>query len=210
MSNTRQGGGRPRDGRVDHAIAAGVRTLLAELGYTALTVDAVAARAGVGKAAIYRRYASKQEMIFGVLLHDLRIRPPADTGSLRGDITALTAQFGDQLADVTAEVLAGLLADIHADAALGTLFTERYLTAERSLVTTLLDRAVTRGELAHRPDPAIVHALLLGPLFAWQIMLDEDPTHTPPLAGAVARIVADALVSGVLSPSTATAVHDVD
>ncbi|RDI42779.1 TetR/AcrR family transcriptional regulator [Nocardia mexicana] len=187
---------------MDHAIAVAVRELLTEHGYAALTVDAVAARAGVSKAAIYRRHPTKQDMIFAVLVHDLREEPPADTGSLHGDIAALTARIGDQLARTAAGVMAGLLADIHSDATLDARFTETYLTAERSVVSTLLDRAVARGELSRRPDPATVHVLLLGPLFAWQIMLDEDPARTPHLAETVARIVADALTSGATASGT--------
>ncbi|WP_107658586.1 TetR-like C-terminal domain-containing protein [Nocardia suismassiliense] len=202
MSKPKQAGGRPRDSRVDHAIAAAVRSLLAEQSYGTLTVDAVAARAEISKAAIYRRYATKQEMIFAVLLHDLDEAPPADTGSLRGDITELVTRISDQLAQSAAGVMAGLLADVHADSTLAVRFSDSYLAVERSVITTLLDRAVARGELPHRPDPALVHALLLGPLFAWQIMLVEDPTRTTVLANAVAQSAAAALTSGALPPSS--------
>lgn len=198
----KQAGGRPRDSRVDHAIAVAVRSLLAEHGYATLTVDAVAARAGVGKAAIYRRYSTKQEMIFAVILHGMNEKPPADTGSLSCDITAVATWFSDRLARTAAGVMAGLLADIYADPILGNRFTETYLTLERSIVTELVDRAMERGELPTRPDPALVHGLLLGPLFAWQIMLDENPARTPQLAQTVARMVTDALSSGVVPPET--------
>lgn len=186
---------------MDQALVAAVRDLLAEHGYASLTVDAVASRAGVSKAAIYRRYATKQEMTFAILLHDLHEEPPADTGSLRGDIAALTTRIGEQLAQSSADVLTGLLADVHADAALGDTFRTTYLAAERSMLTAVLDRAVGRGELPRRPDPAVVHVLLLGPLFAWLIMLDEEPAHAPQLARTVAEIVTDALLSHVLPPS---------
>lgn len=200
MSKAKQAGGRPRDSRVDHAVAAAVRSLLDENGYAALTVDAVAARAGVSKAAIYRRHSTKQEMIFAVLLHDLNEDSPADTGSLHGDLTELTSRIGDQLAQSAPGVMAGLLADIHADSTLNARFTDTYLAVERSIISTLLDRAVGRGELPARPDTALVHVLLLGPLFAWQIMLAENPARTPHLAQIVARIITDALTSGVVSP----------
>lgn len=195
-----QAGGRPRDGRVDDAIAVAVRDLLQEQGYATLTVDAVAARAGVGKAAIYRRYSSKQEMIFAVILHGMGEQPPADTGSLRGDVAALAAWFGDRLVHTEAGVMIGLLADIYADPALQTRFTDTYLAVERSIVTGVIDRALERGELTTRPDPALVHGLLLGPLFTWQIMLNENPARTPVLAQAIAQMVTDALSTGVVPP----------
>ncbi|MFC9898486.1 TetR/AcrR family transcriptional regulator [Nocardia sp. NPDC127579] len=202
MPKPGQAGGRPRDSRVDHAIAEAVRALLAEHGYAALTVDAVAARAGIGKAAIYRRFATKQEMIFAVILHGMSEKPPADTGTLRGDITALAAWFGDRIAHADAGVMAGLVADIHADPALQTRFTDTYLTLERSILAALIDRAMARGELPTRPDPALVHGLLLGPLFTWQIMLGESAARTPQLAHTVAHMVTDALSMGVIPPAT--------
>ena len=198
MSKSKQAGGRPRETRVDRALGAAVRALLAERGYPALTVDAVAARAGVSKAAIYRRYATKQEMTFAVLLHDLHEEAPSGTGSLQGDLEALTSRIAHQLAQSSAGVMIGLLADVRADPALGKRFEETYLAVERSMVVTLLDRAVLRGELSHRPDLATVHVLLLGPLFAWLIMLDEDPTRAPGLARTVARMVSDVLTKGSL------------
>ncbi|NEW43336.1 TetR/AcrR family transcriptional regulator [Nocardia cyriacigeorgica] len=198
MATTKQAGGRPRESRVDHSIAAAVRGLLEERGYASLTVDAVAARAGVSKAAIYRRYATKQEMTFAVLLHDLREDPPGDTGSLRGDLGALAERIGEQLSRSSSDVMTGLLADVRADASLGDRFAGTYLAVERTIITTLLDRAVSRGELSRRPDPAVVHVLLLGPLFAWLIMLDEDPAGAPDLARAIARIASDALVANIV------------
>lgn len=185
--------GRPREGRIDQALDAAVRGLLAETGYAALTVEAVAARAGVGKAAIYRRFATKQELIFSILVHDLHEPPGEDTGSLRGDLEMLTTRIARRLARSSAEVMAGLLADIHANPILGDTFERTYLADERTTVGELLDRAVERGELARRPDPATVHALLLGPLFAWVIMLDEDPAAVPELARSTARMVATSL-----------------
>lgn len=183
--------GRPRDRRVDEAIAESVRELLSERGYSALTVDAVANRAGVGKAAIYRRYATKQEMTFSVLLHDTRETAPSDTGSLRGDLRALTSQIAEQLAQPSAAVTVGLLADVLADPILTERFMQTFVTAERSIVATLIDRAVGRGEMSNHPDPATVHALLLGPIFVG-LMMDR----TPPLADLTADMVHDSLVAG--------------
>lgn len=194
MTKAKQAGGRPRQTRVDTSIAAAVRVLIEERGYASLTVDAVALHAGVSKAAIYRRYATKQEMIFAVLLHDLREQPPADTGSLHGDLRALTEQIAAQVA-ASATTLTGLLADIRADPGLTARFAETFLPVERTIIATVLDRAIARGELSHRPDPALIQALLLGPLYAWLVVLDENPVHARQLAGLVADLTATALVT---------------
>ncbi|MER6942860.1 TetR/AcrR family transcriptional regulator [Nonomuraea sp. NPDC000554] len=185
--------GRPREGRVDEAIAAAARELLAEQGYAQLTVDAVAARAGVGKAAIYRRHATKQGMIFSAVMHDLALVAPPDAGSLRADLAALTGEIVATLAVPAADAVPGLLADVHADPALAAAFTSTFVAAERACVTEVLDRAVARGELPSRPDPVTVHALLLGPIFAWLFLLVEDRDALPGFAETVAEAAACAL-----------------
>ena len=77
--------GRPRSEASHHAIIEATLELLIESGYGALTMDAVRTRAGVGKATIYRRWSSKEELVSDaiVVLHEEFDTP--DTGSLRGD-----------------------------------------------------------------------------------------------------------------------------
>ncbi|MFC9898053.1 TetR/AcrR family transcriptional regulator [Nocardia sp. NPDC127579] len=198
MTKARNAGGRPRELRVDTSIAQAVVAVLADHGYAGLTMDAVATRAGVSRAAIYRRYANKQEMAFTVLLHDLDESAPADSGSLRGDLCALTEEIAAQVSASGPDTLHGLLADIRADPALNERFATTYLSVERGIIATLLDRAVERGELARRPDPGVVQALLLGPLYAWLIVLDDDPERAPALAQLVAGMVTEALTAGLL------------
>ncbi|MBF6345360.1 TetR/AcrR family transcriptional regulator [Nocardia cyriacigeorgica] len=196
MAKAKNAGGRPREHRVDLSIAEAVRQVVGEAGYAGLTVDAVAARAGVSKAAIYRRYSTKQEMTFAVLLHDTEEQPPADTGTLHGDLVALTEQIAAQLVGSGADTLSGLLADIRADPELRDRFATGYLSVERGIITTVLERARARGELARLPDPVIVQSLLLGPLFAWLIVLDEDAAQLAELVRLIATSAADALIAG--------------
>ncbi|MFE3446838.1 TetR/AcrR family transcriptional regulator [Nocardia sp. NPDC059180] len=198
MATAKRASGRPREQRVDTSIAEAVHALIDERGYAGLTVDAVAAHAGVSTAAIYRRYATKQEMTFAVLLHDMREESPADTGTLRGDLRALTEQIAAQVRGSGAGTLPGLLADIRADPELRARFEATFLTVERGIITTLLDRAITRGELTRRPDVGLVQALLLGPLYAWLIVLDEDPAYAPELADLVAATATVALTANLL------------
>lgn len=175
---------------MDRTIIQATRELLAERGYAALTVDAVASRAGVGKAAIYRRYATRQEMIFSATVHGMQTQPPPDRGSLRADLAALAGARATQLSEAPSDVLAGLLADIYSDAALGARFSETFLVSERLLVERVLERAVERGELDVLPDVDRVQALLLGPIFAWLLILDGDPRAADSLAQTVAQAVA--------------------
>jgi len=194
MPEPKQPVGRPRDSQIDHAIASATRALLAERGYAKLTVDAVASRAGIGKAAIYRRFATKQEMIFAATVHDMEAQPPPDAGSLRGDLEAICAIIAEQLSTAAPDVLHGLLADIHSDASLGARFTGTFIERERFVIDTVLARAVERGELAAAPDAAIVHALLLGPIFYWLLILIGDRVKLPELVRTTAGAVAETLL----------------
>src|SRR5438270_13606031 len=83
-------GGRPRDPSRDGVIRAAILCLLAEVGYGALTMDAVAAEAGVGKATIYRRWRTKEDLVVDTIsdLHRGEALPP-DTGSLEGDLRSM-------------------------------------------------------------------------------------------------------------------------
>jgi AcrR family transcriptional regulator len=196
MAEVRQGPGRPRDRGIDQSIVRATRELLSERGYSGLTVDGVAERAGVGKAAIYRRYANKQEMIFSVVVRGMDDEPPADAGSLRADLTALCQHLAGQLSSAPTDVLNLLLADIYADAAVADRFSTTHLARERRAVIDVLERAVARQELVSSPDPALVHALLAGPVFAWLLVLSEDPAKLTGLAHVVAGSVADLLLGG--------------
>ena len=193
MAPEKQPAGRRRDIRVDDAIVAATRDLLAEVGYARLTVDAVAARAGVGKAAIYRRHSSKEEMVFSAAVHGPAPRPP-DTGSLHTDLAALASDVVASLTDPVAfAAIPGLFGDIVGNDALAAHFHARFVAAERACVVEILKRAVTRGELSACPDPDVVHALVLGPIFAWLFLLRRGDDGT--LADAVAARALAALAA---------------
>ena len=166
--------GRHREQRVDHAIVSAARELLVEKGYRALTTDAVAGRAGIGKAAIYRRYRTKQQMVFAATVPGLAAEPPDDTGSLRGDLHAFTDLLVTGLADPTSRAtLAGLVGELHTDETLADWFRTTFVAKAQAGIGELLDRAIRRGELHSRPDPELINALLIGPIFSWLFLQRE-------------------------------------
>ncbi|MEV0588622.1 TetR/AcrR family transcriptional regulator C-terminal ligand-binding domain-containing protein [Nonomuraea sp. NPDC050310] len=166
--------GRPRDEKVDQAILAATREVLGEVGYARLTMDAVAARAGAGKAALYRRYATKQEMVFAAAVHGLDLELPPDTGALASDLRALVGDIVSSLTGpATHAAVPGLLADLGADPALAARFHQTFVARQQDVVAGVLRRAVERGELDREPEVGFAQALLVGPVFLWVFMLNR-------------------------------------
>src|SRR5215475_3487601 len=80
---------RPRLPSADQVIVEATRVLLLENGYAGVSIEGVAARAGVAKTTIYRRWPSKAELVFEVAIHRSRLGPAPDTGTLVGDLAAV-------------------------------------------------------------------------------------------------------------------------
>src|SRR5207244_13402292 len=109
----KRGPGRPRSAEADQAILGATISLLAEGGYDALTMEKVAARAGVGKATVYRRWGSKVELAVDALKASLADVEVHATGSLRDDLTSYVRSLTTWLRERTGgQVLAGLSAEI--------------------------------------------------------------------------------------------------
>ena len=188
------GRGRPRSAQVDEAVLRTARALLAEEGYGGFSIDRLAARAGVGKAAVYRRWSSRAEIVFAAVVSDLHAGPPEDTGSLRDDLERQLTAFAQAVSEpVARRAFPGLIADLTADSSLAARFASTVTEPVQARLASMLDRAVARGELRARPDVPMVHSLLVGPLMAHLLL----PLGTEP-EGFVSRIVA-VVVSGLQS-----------
>ncbi|MGB3522187.1 MAG: TetR/AcrR family transcriptional regulator [Mycobacterium sp.] len=161
---------RRTDGRLDRsrdpAILDAALAALAENGYDDTNMNDIAARAGVGKAAIYRRWSSKAALIADALVYwrpDLMDDDVADTGSLVGDFDALVgrmARTDDALIpnDVVLRVAVEAAHDPHLASALDDML----LLKGRRVVTTILQRAADRGEVASGRDWSLVADVLAG------------------------------------------------
>ncbi|TCC53762.1 TetR/AcrR family transcriptional regulator [Kribbella capetownensis] len=166
---------RPRveGGREEEILAATV-TLVAELGYDRLTMDAVATAAKASKATLYRRWTSKAELVVDAISRAKGCPMPdnVDTGSLRGDLISLACGTGGFTDEMPMSVMAGLLTALQHDAELQKAFQQRFLAPRLGLVATIYQRAIDRGEVSPAVDvellantlPAVIihHAFLLG------------------------------------------------
>jgi AcrR family transcriptional regulator len=186
-----RGPGRPRDARHDQAILEATVALMNEVGYGRLTIDGVAARAGVGRPTIYRRWPSKQALVVAALLDAPQIQvPDSDTGSLRADLLkVLRHQVTLMNRAENRRVTAGLVADLAADPELGDKYRDEYLVPRRAAVWRILQRGVDRGELAVDTDLALAYEMLLGPLFMRSVIWGHH----------LGREVAEKLVDAVLT-----------
>jgi AcrR family transcriptional regulator len=140
---------------------------LAGRGYANLTIEQVAAAAGVAKTAIYRRWSSKAEMVFTIAIHAATITPPADTGSLAGDLRALAVRVVELLSTpVARSALPGILGDMTANPEQAARFHAAFSASQRDVIAAIVQRALDRGELTNLPDIDAIHAVVLGTAFA--------------------------------------------
>ncbi|MFE1165746.1 TetR/AcrR family transcriptional regulator [Nocardiopsis sp. NPDC058789] len=159
-------GGRRPDPAVDEAIRRATAELLPERGFD-LTFDEVARHAGVGRTSVFRRYATKQELILAAAEQITidRIEVP-DTGTLLGDLTLAVRAVHGVFAEPATQALArhALVAALREQA--GAVIIRTLLDRRLELVTALLERAVERGELSGTGRARLVTDLLSGMLMA--------------------------------------------
>src|ERR1700755_3546724 len=140
--------------------------LLAERGFAGLTIEGIAARAGVAKQTIYRWWPSKVEVLLDTLVEeaDRRLKIPEDgpvVDAVRGYLRAL-ARFLTK--EDAGKVLLALIGEAQHDAETATLFHERYLDPRRARERALLKRGVAAGELPAGLNPDAALDALIGPI----------------------------------------------
>jgi AcrR family transcriptional regulator len=160
----RAGGRAPRGNATTEALRGAVRPMLEEVGYQALTIEGVAARSGVAKTSIYRRWPSKAEMVFDLMLHSSDELPPVeDQGSLAGDLDALAGRFVALVAGpLGRRILPGLIGEAAGDPALLERLRTTIVLDGRKQIAQVLERSVRRGELADTKAVPDLQAVLIG------------------------------------------------
>lgn len=158
---------------------AAVLDLLREVGYDALTMDAVAARTRSSKATLYRQWGSKPELVVMALRHNKPVSlGEVDTGSLRGDFHAVLSRSDDCQMEKDAALMRGLSHAVHDNPDLLQALRELLIEPELTGLEVLLSRALDRGEL--RPDnPALKYVphMLIGAFTARQMVEDRAVDH---------------------------------
>lgn len=162
--------------RVTRAIWRAVILELAATGYDRLSMEQVARRAKVGKAALYRRWPGKEAMVLEMVgALDIPIIASQDRGSLRADL----ADFLQKAARLMKRPLARRLipefcAEMNRDGPLGRALRTKLADGKASRIGELVERAVQRGELRHPPDQALAAAVIAGPIY-WAWLVGRSP-----------------------------------
>ena len=186
VGDSRPGG---RSARVRGAVLDAAIELLAEAGYDGFSIEEVAARAGVHKTTVYRRWPTKPDLIADASQNRSRaLVPTPDTGTLLGDLRALARSVARNIGSadggrMTRTMVAAATTSPEAASGVADFFAGRI-----ALAHVIIERAVARGELPADVDAELVIETLIGPLYV-RLLLTGEPIDAA-FAGRVAAVVA--------------------
>jgi AcrR family transcriptional regulator len=160
-------GGRPRSELAHQAILTAARELLIEQGFAAMRLEHVAARAGVGKATIYRRWASKEALAQDLLAN---LAEPhiaiADLGNTREELlAAVTNPMRAVTESDFGPVIRALLSQIASNPSIGDPFRATVVAGRRAQIGKVIERGIERGDLRADADAGVATELLVGPVY---------------------------------------------
>jgi AcrR family transcriptional regulator len=187
--------GRPRSKKSATAILAAAGDLLLEHGLEAVSMDAIAERAGVSKATIYRWWPTKETLAIDALYEDWAAAYPVapDTGSLHDDLLGIFLPWVDHIAKRPyARVLGALLTRARTDDSFAEELDQRLVQPRRNRARPIFERAIARGELPSDTDIELALDLLYGPVYHRFLQ-----AHLP-LTPAFVEAVIDAGLVGLL------------
>lgn len=192
--------GRPRDPKLDSAILAATLELLASEGYDGLTIEAVASRAGVGKASVYRRFSGKEELVVEAVA-SLSEQPERRDGmGVRDELVALLETIRRKNdSSISGKIFPRLLSAGIENPKLLQRYREQVLDPRRQRFLDVVQRGIEEGLIRPDVDPGHAVDLVVGPM-VYRNLIRTDPPPGPEMAG---RIVDDVLVA--LAPSKGTA-----
>jgi len=191
-----------RHGRSEHArlsVLQAADDLLVERGYAQLTIEGIAARAGVAKQTIYRWWSSKTDVLMDAFVEDAAedLQPP-DTGDLRRDLRAHLRQLAGFLADSDAgAVFRALAGEAQHDADLAERLREEHLNHQRARDRLPLQRAIERGQLSRRTDVDLAVDQLVGPIY-YRVLVTGQPVPE-----SFTDALVDTVLAGLRQPTSA-------
>ena len=187
---------RPRSAESHAAILQAALELVVEDGLRGTTIEGIAARAGVGKTTIYRRWRTKEELFMEALQAIAFALPDPDTGSLRGDVEAIIAFNLEHATRNAALLMPRLMVEAADDPDLFAVMQQVLVEPRREVLRTILRRAVERGEMREDVDPEVAIDLLIGPFIYAVLVTGADlqavAERVPPVLNAALASLAPA------------------
>jgi AcrR family transcriptional regulator len=191
---------RPRvEGDREQEVLEATMTVLADVGYDRLTMDAVAAAAKASKATLYRRWNGKVALVIDALLSQKEPPRVPDTGTLRGDLLDMFCGTGGLTDQRQTAVMGSILTAIGRDEDFAAAFRERFIGPRQAATRTVYERAHARGELRDGLDLDLLTPALAGIVLQRHFFLGEP--STPDL---VAAVVDQIILPAVLAVPTST------
>jgi AcrR family transcriptional regulator len=157
---------RPLSPLVDDAIETATLALLTESGFARMSMKAVAASAGVGKPAIYRRYRDKAALVAAVIARQLPELDPPDIGDTRAELWQAVEQGFPEDGAAYVGLIGGLIAEHERHPELIDAFRGSVLQPRRAVARALIERGQARGDLRRDVDPEAALDLFAGPFLA--------------------------------------------
>ncbi len=184
-------GPRRRSDRARIAVLHAADDLLVERGYASVTIEGIAARAGVAKQTIYRWWPSKFEILMDTLLEDAAgVLAIPDTGTFAQDLRQHLRQLADLLsARPPGRVMLALIGQAQHDAGVARAFQQRFGDERRARDRIIAERALARGEIAPGTDLDLVIDMVYGPLYH-RVLLTGLPVDGPFIDGPVDHVLA--------------------
>jgi AcrR family transcriptional regulator len=164
--------GRPSDKSIDLALTEAALQEFTERGYHAMSMESIAARAGVSKVSLYRRWSSKPAIVAEVFRYLSEAAPPKDHGSFEADIRALLDEsIGTSGAASAGKALMRTMGEIAGNPELLALYRTQLLAPRLEQLRGLVERSRARGELRADMPTDIACAMIAGPLFLYYLAL---------------------------------------
>jgi AcrR family transcriptional regulator len=184
--------GRPRSADLHESVLRATRELLVEGSYGSLTIEGVAARAGVGKPSIYRRWNNKGLLVWEAVVGKTVSARLPDSGRIEDDLRTVLRWGFDMVAVPEARAaLPGMLADFEANPELERLVRERLLEPEYARIRMVFERAVERGEVRSDVDLNVVMDTMIGLMLGCALMFVR------PIDEALVEALVDLVLHGV-------------
>jgi AcrR family transcriptional regulator len=186
--------GRKRDHTRDPEILDAALDVLAETGYDGMTIDMVAARAKAGKATLYRRWASKGELVIDAVACMKQIDPEAipDTGTLRGDLVGMIKPHALHDAEKKLRVMAGIASMLSRDPDLADAAYDAIIEPRASVNRMLLQRAIDRGEVAADTDIETI-SMVSQSMASYRTLILRKPVDREFLVSVIDGVILPAL-----------------